>query len=127
MTIKEVKNNQTIVIYGVMFHGFEEIRECAVSHKPKDGVYVGCDEERYPCFDSYDYANEDRSYWNFVFAQSLDELIRKLNLLNECRTDSNYCKLTTDISDELLPMVYFEGSSFHPLKVTECKDAKCNI
>ena len=34
----------------------------ALKGEPKEGVYVGVISERYPCFDSHDYAYENRRY-----------------------------------------------------------------
>lgn len=49
MKIKKIRNNQTVIVYGVEFHGFEELKKRAFSNDPKEGIYVGCDCERYPC------------------------------------------------------------------------------
>ncbi|WP_308769734.1 hypothetical protein [uncultured Bacteroides sp.] len=122
MEIKEIRNNQTVVVYGVEFHGFEELKKHAFSGESKEGVYVGCDCEGYPCFDSEDYATENRFYWNFVFARNKRELEQKIKLLETCRCGCNYCKLTETTPEVLYPMIYFQGDEIHPLIVMECKD-----
>ena len=122
MKIKKIRNNQTVIVYGVEFHGSEELKKRAFSNDPKEGIYVGCDCERYPCFDSEDYATENRFYWNFVFARDKLELDQKIKLLETCRCGCNYCKLTEATPEELYPMIYFQGDEIHPLNMTECEN-----
>lgn len=112
-TIIKIAHNKTIKVFGVTFHGIEEVIEYARKGIPKEGVYVGKDFERYPCFDSSDYAYENRYYWNFVFAQSEEELKKKVNTLILRKPEANYKKLT----DELAPMVYWEGDPYYPMEI----------
>lgn len=119
MKTKEYKNDETVTILDVEFHGVREIIMCALGHEPKNGVYVACDRQGYPCFDSYDYANEDRSYWNFVFADSKSELQRKLDLLKTVKANGNYLKLKDDTPVALMPMAYWGGDTNYPLVISE--------
>ncbi len=112
----ELDKNSKIEVYGVCFNGIAEIMEFAHKGEPKEGVFVGEDAKIYPCFDSYDYATENRFYRNFVFAKSREEVETKLTTLKKATRYSNYCKL----SDELAPMVYWQGDSHHPMQITEC-------
>lgn len=107
-----VAHNQTIMVFGVNFHGVEEIKECALKGIPKKGVYVGEDSQHYPCFDSSDYAYENRYYWNFVFAKSKEELEIKMKHLREMENKGNYKKL----SEELAPMLYWQGDPYYPME-----------
>ncbi|WP_455586337.1 hypothetical protein [Bacteroides sp.] len=118
MIIKRIDNNRNITVYGVTFHGFSDLKKYALSGYPKEGIYVGEDSEPYPCFDSSDYAFENRSYWNFVFAKSKEELDEKLDLLKRFKASRNYYKLNS----EIYPMVYFGGDNSMPIEVTECND-----
>lgn len=114
--MKTFKSNEKITVLGVTFIGVEEIIQCALEKKAKHGIYVGCDSERYPCFDSSDYASENRSYWNFVFATSIFELDRKLSVLKDMKPlDSNYNKLTEDLH----PMAYWMGDPYYPVFLTD--------
>ena len=114
--MKTFKSNEKITVLGVTFIGVEEIIQCALEKKAKHGIYVGCDSERYPCFDSSDYASENRSYWNFVFATSIFELDRKLSVLKDMKPlDSNYNKLTEDLH----PMAYWMGDPYYPVYLTD--------
>lgn len=114
----EIANNRKIEVYGVIFHGIDEIKRHALTGTPKEGVYVGEDSEPYPRFDSSDYEYEDRYYWNFVFARSKDELDLKLSRLRTMNHSGNYRKLTRQLS----PMVYFQGDRHDPLEVTDDPD-----
>lgn len=115
----KIKNTATVTVYGVPFHGVDEIIKYALKGTPKDGVYVGEDSQDYPCFDSYDYATENRRYWNFIFAQSESELAKRLAILHDSPlTRYDYCKLT----DRLAPMAYFAGDEHHSLEITVCGD-----
>lgn len=117
--MKTFKFDEQIIVLGVPFNGVREMISCAFERKAKNGIYVGYDSERYPCFDSEDYASETRSYWNFVFATSLYELSRKLKELRAMSPlHSNYNKLT----GKLYPMAYWEGDSHYPVYVTDAEE-----
>lgn len=114
--MKEVKINVPINAFGVSFKDISEAIAYAIEGKPKDGVYVGEDSQRYPCFDFEDYATEDRHYWNLVFATSQSELDEKLKKLKEMEVlGINYNKLT----DDLAPMAYWEGDSNDKVILTD--------
>lgn len=112
-TFVSVEHDQQIVIFDVKFNGIEEIKEYALKGVPKDGVYVGQDSKRYPCFDSSDYAYEDRNYWNFVFSKSREELEKKMNTLRNMTNMGNYKKLTK----ELAPMLYWGGDDYYKVEI----------
>ena len=76
--MKTIKNTDSFYVLGVKFENIQEAIFYAVKEMTKDGIYVGKDAERYPCFDSEDYASEDRFFWNMVFARSKEDLDRKL-------------------------------------------------
>lgn len=116
--MKRFKNNERIVVLGAIFNGVEDIMLHERNGEPKNGVYVGADCKCYPCFDSSDWLYENRRYWNFVFAESKEELAGKLALLNKSGLrDCNYNKLT----EKLHPMAYWEGDTMHDLFLTEGK------
>lgn len=117
--MKTIKNNQKMTIFGSVFYGVEDIINHALSGRPQNGVYVGYDSERYPCFDSEDFIYERRQYWNFVFAVSLDDLAVKLEKLkNMKQLGYNFNKLT----QELHPMAYWQGDSNNPILLTDEND-----
>ena len=121
--MKTVSKDATIKVYGVEFHGVMELKEYAIKGESKEGVYVGMDAELYPCFDSSDYAYEDRFFWNFVFARSKEKLQKKLTSLKGMRQKApNYNKLT----EGMAPMVYWQGDTVHPMLVLEEK-CQCDM
>lgn len=113
--MKTIKNTNSFYILGVKFENVQEAIEYAINERDKNGVYVGEDAERYPCFDFEDYASEDRFFWNIVFARSKEELNKKLVELKSVSPQTNYNKF----SEILTPMVYWEGDSIYDVIATE--------
>lgn len=113
--MKTYRNDEPIEVLGVTFQGVKDMISRAHARQPKGGVYVGVDERLYPCFDSSDYMYEDRHYTNIVFAQSQEELDAKMQQLKDIPEKGNYNKMT----DELRPMVYWEGDRCHKVYVAE--------
>ena len=113
--MKTIKNTNSFYVLGVKFENIQEAIFYAVKEMTKNGIYVGKDAERYPCFDSEDYASEDRFFWNIVFARSKEELNRKLVELKSVSPQTNYNKF----SEALAPMVYWEGDSIYDVIATE--------
>ena len=112
----EIEKNRVIKVYGVCFHGVDELKKVALSRKPKDGVYVGIKQDRYPCFDSYDYAHEDRYYTHFVFASNEEELERRLHILY------GMVGASEDRNRDLGPTIYWAGDTPHLMRIAECDD-----
>ena len=106
-----IENNRQIIVYGVAFDGVLDLERHALEGTPKEGVYVGADRQRYPCFDEEDYAYEKRCYWNFVFARSAEELRDKLERLRWMPWQTNYQKYRGDVR----PVIYWEGDMREPL------------
>lgn len=113
--MKKIKNTEKIHVLGTTFKNIGEAIAYAVHGEPKDGVYVGEDSQRYPCFDSDDYATEDRYYWNLVFAKSEGELKEKLEKLKALPSQCNYDKFT----ESLAPMAYWEGDRYFDVVITD--------
>ena len=113
--MKTIKIASSFTVLGVKFKNIHEVIACATFGITKDGVHVGKDCKRYPCFDAEDYASEDRFYWNFVFAKSQEELDARLADLKKISPEGNYCKF----SEALAPMVYWAGDDFYDVLVTD--------
>ena len=112
--MKEFGYKEKIQILGATFSSVHDIIHCAVKHIAKDGVYVGEDSERYPCFDSEDYTGEDHRYWNFVFAKNEEELKEKLEQLKTMPiVGGNYRKMNS----KLYPMVYWGGDTNYKVEL----------
>ena len=112
-TVIKIAYNREITIFNVEFNGIEEIKEYALKGVAKDGVYVAEDSQSYPCFDSSDFAYENRSFWNFIFARNREELERKIKILKSIHYKDNYKKLT----GKLAPMAYWEGDPYYPIEI----------
>lgn len=118
--MKTIKNTNSFYVLGVKFENIQEAIFYAVKEMTKNGIYVGKDAERYPCFDSEDYASEDRFFWNIVFARSEEELNRKLVELKSVSPQTNYNKF----SETLAPMIYWGGDSIYDVIATEDIEAQ---
>ena len=118
--MKTIKNTNSFYVLGVKFENIQEAIFYAIKEMTKNSIYVGKDAERYPCFDSEDYASEDRFFWNIVFARSKEELDRKLIELKSVSSQTNYNKF----SEALAPMVYWEGDSIYDVIATEDIEAQ---
>lgn len=116
--MKQFKNTATIEVLGACFNGVGEMVALALGGEPKDGVYVGVDWQRYPCFDSEDSMYEDRHFTNLVFAKSKEELQQKMKELESIDERCNYRKLT----GKLHPMVYWQGDQRDDVLLTEAGD-----
>lgn len=113
--MKTIKDTDSFYVLGVKFESIHEAIACSALGVAKDGIYVGTDCERYPCFDAEDYASEDRCFWNIVFAKSQEELDAKLTELKRISPQGNYRKF----SEALTPMVYWAGDSFYEVMITD--------
>lgn len=118
--MKTIKSTQPFYVLGVKFENVPEAILYAIKGRTKNGVYVGKDVEIYPCFDSEDYASEDRFFWNIVFARSKEELDRKLVELKSVSPQTNYNKF----SEALAPMIYWAGDTFYDVMVTDDVEAQ---
>lgn len=118
--MKAIKSTQPFYVLGVKFENVPEAILYAIKGLAKNGVYVGKDVEIYPCFDSEDYASEDRFFWNIVFARSKEELDRKLVELKSVSPQTTYNKF----SETLAPMIYWGGDSIYEVIATEDIEAQ---
>ncbi|MCD8235822.1 MAG: hypothetical protein LUD00_04040 [Prevotellaceae bacterium] len=113
--MRNFKNTDTIEVLGAKFYGVKDFVKYSQCRETKDGVYVRAESKRYPCFDSYDYRNEDCFYRNFVFATSEEEVERKLSILEKISPSGGiYNKLT----EELYLMAYWQGDTYHDILLT---------
>ncbi len=121
INIKEIGKNSKIEIFGHVFYGLSDIKRAVETYcrierdswdtepkSPVDGIHVICVYEPYPCFDSEDYANEDRDYSNYFFStrpftkQQIDRLSK---LTGRCNA-----QIVCDTMPEwAAPAVYYNG------------------
>lgn len=122
-TIEKVSIKDDIEILGHVFHGLKDIQEhvemslykCysrgqANVREPKAccNVHVGEMWMPYPCFDAEDFANEDRTYQNYILRErpiTQDDM----KTLSELPSKGNECRISECMPAEMLPLVYYVG------------------
>ena len=121
--IKNCHINDDVEILGHVFHGLADIKDHVEMSLYKDysrgmaksretnkacEIHVGEMWMPYPCFDSSDYAYEDRTYQNYIFRRNpiTQEDMRKLS---ELRSHGDERRVSDDVPLEMLPMVYYCG------------------
>lgn len=125
--IKEISGHESFEVMGFTFRNIQEVED-AVSiisryhiswngkrdiwtvepKKAISGIYIGMIYEPYPCFDSYDYACENRSYWNFFFSDK-PFTIQYMNRLSELPIKGNYKYIHEDMPEWATPALYWGG------------------
>ncbi len=84
------------------------------------GLYVFELFERYPCFDSYDYAHEDRYYITYIISDSSEEARKKFEIINHLG------RVASKIPSVLGPAVYYD-TGIPLLTVSPQNDDKDNL
>lgn len=120
-------------IGGHTFNGLDEIvklteisitgclHPCVTKKKVDgDGVHVGQVYQRYPCFDSSDYAYENRYYQNYIVREKVITEM-EMHKLNDIRSAGNGKRIHEQTPEEMLPMVYYEGEGGFLLLATSKK------
>lgn len=119
--IREVGKSSKIEILGHEFKGLNEIKRavesfCRIGSQPWDtepkskigGIHVICIYEPYPCFDSEDYANENRDFSNYFFSTepfTKQQIERLAKLPGRC----NAQMVNESMPEWALPAVYYRG------------------
>ena len=89
-----------IVINKVTYNGAKNLE--SASQNIKDDVSNRW--ESFPCFDSYDYANENRCYNNYCFCSKNSQTWQRIMELKPQR--QNFCLVGVNMPKDVLPMVY---------------------
>ena len=137
--IKILSTNKPITILGHTFDGLYDIqthceledndyyfRDGSGCYVPKSfretspypDIHIGQLWERYPCFDSYDYATEKRTYQNYIFKKTpitKEDIVE----LQKLPRETNCCIVTDKIPEELLPVLYYVGAGETMLLATK--------
>lgn len=132
VVIRKVSISDDIEILGHVFHGLQDIEKHvemslykSYSHRQADArkpeakcdVHVGEMWMPYPCFDSEDFANENRSYQNFVFREhpiNQDDM----RVMSELPSKGNECRISENMPAEVLPIVFYVGDGDSMLVAT---------
>ena len=127
-----VSINDDIEILGTVFHGLQDIEAHvemslykdyshgqANEREPKicSEVHVGEMWMPYPCFDSDDFMYENRTYQNYIF-RSRPITQSDMKALSELPSGSNECRITENLPQEIIPLVYYAGDGDTMLVVT---------
>lgn len=115
-TMKAIDRNGKIAVLGATFNGINDVIKHAVSGKAKDGVYVGEDPDGVSVFRRRGLRQENRRFWNFMFAENREDMQQRLAALKKARvTKANYNKL----SEQFAPMAYWGGDSNDKVRLVE--------
>lgn len=134
MEIKHYSLNDKIEILGYIFNGIEDI-EKAVEYETRISNSIG---ERYiqhltpensynqihilklyqpyPKFDESDMLYENRRFCNYFFSHK-PFTQERINKIADIQWTNNYCLIHKDMDEDLLPALYWGGSTWDDLIV----------
>lgn len=129
--IREVSKSSKVEILNHIFNGLDDIKKAVESYcrigrdswntDPKstvEGVHVVCVYEPYPCFDSEDYANEDRDYSNYFFS-TVPFTKQQITLLSKLPGRCNAQLVCEELPEWALPAVYYRGDGDKMIVATQ--------
>jgi len=135
MTTKVININDTFEVLGYRFAGLLDVRKAVeissdipysgdkpyiTTNAPKTripGIHVLEVYERYPCFDSSDYAYEDRYYRSFFFS-TVSFTRQQVDNIAKLHTHSNGTIKPENIAAIGLPHLYYVGD-FDKMELTQ--------
>lgn len=103
--IIKLDRNCTLHIMGQTFHGIDNIKS-----QKQQGVVILERFKLFPCFDSYDYASENRFYYHFLFCKDNADADDKRKDF-EAIPQGYGCLINKDYPEYLRPMVYYADES----------------
>lgn len=112
--------NDIVAHEEMMLNERSDSKDRAYSRTPqkRSNVHVGEVWASYPCFDAEDYANENRTYQNYIVRERpiTNEDLQKLKALP---SRGNYERINEKLPVSMLPMVYYQGDGCYMLIATE--------
>lgn len=106
VTIVRLGCDEGFELGGYVYRGIRDLKMQCQNRKHPNFIFQ--ESERFPCFDSSDYAYENRYYRNFWVCRSEAEKRRKEKFVNEYPVRKlNCCYVSEDMPLELRPMVYY--------------------
>lgn len=129
--IREVSKVAKVEFLGHIFNGLDDIKKSVESYcriggdswstdpkSPIEGIHVVCVYEPYPCFDSEDYANEDRDYSNYFFSTK-PFTKQQITLLSKLPGRCNAQLVCEELPEWTLPAVYYRGDGDKMIVATQ--------
>ena len=130
--IKRVHINDDFIVLNHLFHGIDDLMKHVTMSLYKDwsrgparsyttpipcSIRVGELWYPYPTFDSYDSMYENRSYKNFIIR---DRKITQEDMkrLSDLPIDIDMKRITKNVPEDMLPMVYYSGDGDYMLVAT---------
>ena len=104
-------DNCTLSIHGQTFEGAEGLKDYVREQTDSSQPYIVDRCQRFPCFDSEDYANEYRFYRNFLICHDKQEADDKLKRMKQLPHSFNFCLVSDELPDDMRPMVYYADES----------------
>ena len=115
MDIRRLPAVCTLSVYGAVFEGIDGIMDYVHKQTNSSQPYIVEHGQRFPCFDSEDYANERRFYRNFLICHSKQEAEKKAKKMARVEANYNFCLTHKNLPADTRPMVYYEDESMSML------------
>ena len=129
--IREVPKASKVEILNHILNGLDDIKKAVESYcrigrdswntdpkSPIEGIHVACVYKPYPCFDSEDYANEDRDYSNYFFSTK-PFTKQQITLLSKLPGRYNAQLVCEGLPEWALPAVYYCGDGDKMIVATQ--------
>ncbi len=108
MSLLQLPSDCTLSVSGVVFKGVDAILDYVRTQTDSARPYIIERSQRFPCFDSSDYAYENRYYRNFLICQSKQEADIKVVYMKQLKEESNFRLANKSLPANMRPMVYFK-------------------
>lgn len=128
--IRVASKTSKIDILGYVFNGLNDIKRavesyCRIGREPweseprslVEGIHVVCVYEPHPCFDSEDYANEDRDFSNYFFSTT-PFTKHQIELLAKLPGRCNAQMVNETMPEWAVPAVYYRGEGDKIIVIT---------
>lgn len=108
MSLLRLPSVCTLSVGSVVFEGVDAILDYVRTQTDSAKPYIIEWSQRFPCFDSSDYAYENRYFRNFLICQSKQEADMKVAYMKQLEEESNFCLANKSLPANMRPMVYFQ-------------------
>lgn len=112
MDLRQIPSDCTLSICGVVFEGIDAIKDYWRNQTDSSQPYIIERSQRFPCFDSSDYAYENRYFWNFLICHSKEDADKKAKSMEQLKVvGGNFRLVSENLPADMRPMVYYEDES----------------